>query len=175
MATTPDTNVGSTSLSSGDWKVDPSQSKLEFRTRAMGLFPVKGSYSGFSGALHVDPSGVAKGDLHIEAATVATGIKKRDEHLRSKDFFHTDAYPHMKFDLTGIEPASDGTARLTGTLRIRDRDLPIDTPVTLAATGTHGLLLEATFEVDHRAAGFEFKRLPRRVQIETSITLQPAD
>jgi polyisoprenoid-binding protein YceI len=174
MATTTDSGVGSTPLSRGDWKVDPAQSTLAFRTRALGLIPVKGSYSGFSGGLHVDPSGAATGDMRIEAATVATGIKKRDEHLRSQDFFHIATYPQMTFDLTRLEPAADGTARLTGTLRIRDRDLPIDTPVTLAATGAHGLRLTGTFEVDHRAAGFEFKRLPRRVQIEASITLQPA-
>jgi polyisoprenoid-binding protein YceI len=174
MSTTSDSGVGSTPLSRGEWKVDPAQSKLGFRTRAMGLFPVKGSYSGFTGALHVDPSGVATGDLHIEAATVSTGIKKRDQHLRSKDFFHTDTYTHMTFDLTRLEPATDGTARLTGTLQIRDRELPIDTQVTLAAAGTDGLRLAGAFAVDHKAAGFEFKRLPRHVQIEASITLEPA-
>ena len=174
MAATPESSESSTSLSRGDWKVDPAQSKLGFRTRVMGLIPVKGTYSDFSGTLHVDPSGVATGDLHIEATSVATGIRKRDEHLRSKDFFHVAAYPHMTFDLTGLEPATDGTARLTGTLHIRDQDLPVDTPVTLAATGAHGLRLTGTFEVDHRAAGFEFKRLPRRVALEASITLEPA-
>ena len=174
MATTPDSSVSSASLSRGDWQVDPVQSTLGFRTRAMGLFPVKGSYSGFSGILHVDEAGVATGDLRIEAATVATGIKKRDQHLRSKDFFHTDAYAHMIFDLTRLEPATDGTARLIGTLHIRESDLPIDTTVTLAAAGARGLRLTGTFEIDHRSAGFEFKRLPRRVEIDASVTLEPA-
>ncbi len=174
MSTTPERSESSASLSRGDWTVDPAQSKLGFRTRVMGVIPVKGTYSDFSGTLHVDPSGVATGDLHIKAASIATGIKKRDEHLRSKDFFHVDAYPHMTFDLTGLEPATDGTALLTGTLHIRDQDLPVQTPVTLAAAGAHGLRLTGTFEVNHQAAGFEFKRLPRRVALEASITLEPA-
>jgi polyisoprenoid-binding protein YceI len=141
----------------------------------MGLFPVKGTYSDFSGTLHVDPSGVATGDLHVQAETIATGIKARDRHLRSKDFFHVAAHPQMTFDLTHLEPGTDGTARLTGTLHIRDHDLPIDTPVTLTTAGARGLRLSGAFEVDHRAAGFEFKRLPRHVQVEASITFEPAD
>jgi polyisoprenoid-binding protein YceI len=172
MATAPGSDVSSP-LSPGDWKVDPAQSTLGFRTRAMGILPVKGSYSSFSGALHVDPTGAATGNLHVEAATITTGIKKRDNHLRSKDFFHVERHPQMTFDLTGLQGATDGNARLTGTLRIRDHDLPLDTLVTLTAAGSNRLQINGTFKIDHRAAGFEFKRLPRNVEIDASLTLEP--
>ena len=62
-----------------------------------------------------------------------------------------------------------GAARGDETLRRGQDPLSRFTP-----TGARGLRLNGAFEVDHHAAGFEFKRLPRRVRIEASITLEPA-
>jgi hypothetical protein len=79
----------------------------------------------------------------------------------------------MKFELTALTPNADGAATLTGMLHIRDRALAINTPVSVAAVGAGGLRIDADFEVDHRSAGFEFKRLPHTVRIKASLTLAP--
>jgi len=136
-----------------------------------GLIAVRGRYGGFDGELHIDAAGTASGILRVEAETISTGIKKRDSHLRSSDFFAVERHPHMTFELTTLTPNTDGSVRLTGTLHIRDRALLIDTPVSVAPVGSDGLRIDADFEVDHRTAGFEIKRLPRVVRIQAALTL----
>ncbi len=61
---------------------------------------------------------------------------------------------------------------MTGTLHVRDRALDIDTPVSVTNVGADALRIDADFEVDHRAAGFEYRRLPRTVRIQASLTLE---
>jgi polyisoprenoid-binding protein YceI len=173
VATTQTTNAHPIPLSPGDWRVDPARSELGFHTRILGLIPVRGRYSGFNGELHIDGSRTASGVLRVEAETISTGIKKRDTHLRSSDFFAVERHPHMTFELTAITPNADGGVRLTGTLHIRDRELPIDTSISMAPAGSDGLRIDADFEVDHRTAGFEIKRLPRTVRIQAALTLDP--
>lgn len=172
MATTQTTEAHPTPLSPGDWQVDPARSELGFLTRMLGFIPVRGRYTGYEGELHVDDAGNASGTLRVEAETISTGIKKRDTHLRSKDFFRVDVHPHMTFELTGLTPSSDGTVTLTGTLHIRDRAQAINTPASVALVGSDGLRIDADFEVDHHAAGFEFKTLPRHVRIQAVLTLE---
>jgi polyisoprenoid-binding protein YceI len=159
-------------LSSGDWRVAPARSELGFLTRILGLIPVRGRYSGFDGELHIDAAGDASGVLRVEADTISTGINKRDEHLRATDFFAVERHPHMTFALTGLTPTADGAVTLTGTLHIRDRALPINTAASVAAVDADGLRIDADFEVDHRAAGFETRRLPRSVRIQAALTLE---
>ena len=173
MAITQTTEAHPIPLSPGDWGVDPARSELGFVTHMFGLIPVRGRYSGFDGELHIDGAGNASGVLHVEAETISTGIKKRDAHLRSTDFFAVERHPHMTFELTALTPNADGGVSLTGTLHIRDRALPIDTPVSVAPVGSDGLRIDVDFEVDHHIAGFEIKRLPRTVGIQAALTLEP--
>jgi len=155
--------------------VVPKRSDLGFLTRILfGLIAVRGRYSGFDGELHIDAAGNASGVLRVEAETISTGIKKRDTHLRSSDFFAVERHPHMTFELTGFTPNADGAVTLTGTLHVRDRALAINTPASVSPVGSDGLRIDADFEVDHRAAGFETKRLPRVVRVQASLTLERA-
>jgi polyisoprenoid-binding protein YceI len=172
VATTQSPKAHPISLSSGDWRVVPARSELGFRTRILGLIAVRGRYTGFEGELHVDDAGAASGTLRVEAETISTGIKKRDAHLRTTDFFAVERHPHMTFELTSLTPNTDGAVTLSGTLHVRDRALPITTPVSVAPVGSNGLRIDADFEVDHRAAGFEIKRLPRTVHIQAALTLE---
>jgi polyisoprenoid-binding protein YceI len=173
VATTQITEAHPIPLSPGDWRVVPARSELGFVTRIMfGLIPVRGRYSGFDGELHIDGDGNASGALRVEAETVSTGIKRRDAHLRTSDFFAVERHPHMSFELTALTPNTDGGVTLRGTLQIREQALPIDTTVSVTQVGPDGLRLDADFEVDHRAAGFEIRRLPRTVRIQAALTLE---
>lgn len=139
-------------LPEGRWRVDPARSTVTFRTRAMlGLMPVRGRFEGFDGSLAVDADGRATGELRIETATIATGIAKRDAHLRTADFFDAEHHPHAHFTLTALTSA-DGRPVARGTLRIRDRDIPVEAPLELTRPGTD-VRLQARFPVDHHTAG----------------------
>jgi polyisoprenoid-binding protein YceI len=174
VATTQSTEAHPNPLSAGDWRVVAARSELGFLTRMLGLIPVRGKFSGYDGELHIDNTGNASGVLRIEAATISTGIKKRDAHLRSKDFFHVEQHPHLRFELASLIPNAEGGLTLTGTLHIRDQALPINTPVSVAKVGAEALRIDAELEVDHRASGFEYKRLPRSVRVQAALTLERA-
>ncbi len=178
MVSTQRTRTDRSPLPAGDWQVVPADSRLAFVTRIVfGLIPVHGSYSGYSGELHVDSAGNAGGELRIDAATVSTGIKKRDTHLRSNDFFAAAEHPHVRFELAALVPNADGSLALTGTLHIRDHELAINTPVTVEAIGPDRLRVDGDFNVDHRASdlrasGSGWKKVPETLHVNAALTLE---
>lgn len=176
MAAIDSPAVDLTPLAAGEWTVVPDRSALGFFTRAiMGLMPVRGRFSGFSGEVHTDLSGSVSGVLTVRSDTVSTGIKMRDKHLRTADFFAVERFPHMTFTLDSLTATFGKGAEISGTFQIRDRALPIRTPATIVQVGTEAARIDARFEVDHRRAGFEMKRLPRSVSVQASLTLARVD
>jgi polyisoprenoid-binding protein YceI len=174
VASTRAADTEAIGLSPGDWRVVRARSELGFLTQTLfGLITVRGRYSGFDGWLHIDSAGRARGGLRIEAGTVRTRISKRDAHLRSTDFFAVERYPHMTFELKALTPSRAGAATVIGILRIRDRAVPIVTPVSVAAVGADGVRIDADFEVDPRGAGFYSRRLPHTVRIQAALVLEP--
>jgi polyisoprenoid-binding protein YceI len=174
VAATQGTEAHPIPIPAGDWHVVPARSEIGFRTRAVfGLIPVRGRYSGYAGELEIDAAGSASGGLRIDAATISTGIKKRDAHLRSHDFFAVDEHPRLEFELASLAPDADRDLTMTGTLHIRDRAVPVKAPVSIATLGSDERRIDADFEVDHRACGFEIKRgLPRTVRVRAALTLE---
>ena len=68
--------------------VDASASSVEFSVRQFwGLSFVRGRFSRFDGDLKLPADGVGRAELMLEAASVETGNRRRDRHLRSRDYF----------------------------------------------------------------------------------------
>ena len=99
----------------GIWVLDHNRSSFEFRNKTMwGLANVKGRFNTFSGEGHLDGSGKVSGRIDIKAASLATGIKRRDNHLRSADFFDAENYPDVTVTVNGIDPADGADGRRPG-------------------------------------------------------------
>jgi len=60
----------------------------------------------------------SKVDVTIDAASIDTANAKRDEHLRSPDFFDVAKYPTLKFVSTKVAKAGEGRLKVTGNLTI---------------------------------------------------------
>jgi polyisoprenoid-binding protein YceI len=104
-----------------DWLIDPAHSAAHFSITHMTIAEVRGHFADLTGTATLD----ARDDqllalrIRIGVASVATGVSKRDDHLRSADFFAAPQYPVMTFVAKEIAPAPDGPARITGALTIK--------------------------------------------------------
>jgi polyisoprenoid-binding protein YceI len=120
----------------GAWTLDLDATTIAFRTTALWLFPATGTFRASGGAGMVAPDGGVTGSLVIDAASVATGIKKRDDHLRTADFFDVATYPTITYEATGGQLKGSGTLELTGTLTVHGKTRPLPVTATLDVSAT---------------------------------------
>ena len=143
----------------GTWRVDPSASELTFRSRGVfGLLPVRGTFTRYEGKLEVAGRDI-RGELRIQATSLDTKHRKRDQHLRSADFFHVVDYPIVTFSLIELVPSGDGALQLSGTLLIRENRLRLETPVRATRPSADRLRLETRVSVDRAAAGIGWSKM----------------
>jgi polyisoprenoid-binding protein YceI len=120
----------------GDYAVDVQHTRIGIRARHAMVTTVRGSFSDFEGAAHLDtgdPS-ASRVALRIRTATVDTGVPDRDAHLRSADFLDVERYPEIVFASTEVEQLDDELYRVTGDLTIKAVTRPVS--VDFALTGS---------------------------------------
>ena len=102
------------------YDVDVSHSRLTFSVRHMMVSNTRGQFGKFAGTAYVDEAnpGASTVHLEIETASIDSSDPKRDEHLRSADFFDVKHFPKMTFRSTQVERAGAGW-KVTGELTIR--------------------------------------------------------
>lgn len=122
----------------GVWNLDSDRSTITFRAKSMwGLMPVKGTFNEFSGDGQVTGDGEVTGGgavfgrVDIRADSLRTGIKMRDRHLRSADFFDVEKFPDISIVVTAAEPSGEDGARLRASVTVKGTTLPIELPATV--------------------------------------------
>jgi len=92
-----------------DWNLDASHSSVGFEVKHMAISKVKGGFGEFSGTATGEPGqpGTFSIETVIQVASVNTGNEKRDEHLRSDDFFDVENYATITFKSTGVKMDGD--------------------------------------------------------------------
>lgn len=114
----------------GHWRLAPDRSTVSCRTKTLwGLATVTTTFTEFTGEGLV-ADGVA-GRMDIRAGSLQTGIRKRDEHLRSADFFDVENHPDIVIEVRSVEPAGADGARLQTTLTVRGTSRPLEFPVSV--------------------------------------------
>ncbi len=146
----------------GVWHVDPVHSTVEFQAKHMMIATVKGRFNAFQGALEVDERGPRMFGT-IEVASIDTRDTRRDEHLRSPDFFDAANHPQMRFDSTRIEPTGKDTFRITGDLTIREVTRPVELEATFQGTGrdpwgSERAALEVRGQIDRKDFGLTWNQ-----------------
>ncbi|AKT41019.1 YceI family protein [Chondromyces crocatus] len=101
------------------WVIDASHSTISFKVRHLMISNVHGTFKGVSGEVVYDPQhpATAKVSASIEVASINTNEEKRDEHLRSADFFDAAQYPTITFASKGFATKGD-SGSLVGDLTI---------------------------------------------------------
>jgi polyisoprenoid-binding protein YceI len=159
MATTSETTIPP-----GTWTVDPVHSSVEFRVKHLGISTVRGTFDEFQGTLEIgEDITSAKAYGTVNAATINTSEPKRDEHLRSPDFFDTDSYPELTFESTEIKPVDADTFEVTGDLTMHGVTKPITLTAEFTGTeqdpwGNERVGLEAIAKIDRSEWDMKFNQ-----------------
>jgi polyisoprenoid-binding protein YceI len=111
------------------WQIDSAHSTARFTVRHLMIANVHGEFSKLTGQIRGDEQELSDFQVEatIDAATIDTRDPKRDEHLRSPDFFDVANHPSIQFKSQQAHKDSGGTIWVTGELTIRG----VTKPVTL--------------------------------------------
>ena len=150
MSTTTPQPTGTHSIEKTRWRIDPTRSRIEFRTPTFwGLITVKGRFEHYDGTLDLRHEPAV--ELTIDASSLDTDNNKRDEHLRSAEFFDVENHPQVRF--VSDRAALDGE-RLTvsGRLYAAGTSTPLNLDARLRRAGDE-LEIDACTSADHRKVG----------------------
>jgi polyisoprenoid-binding protein YceI len=139
-----------------EYAVDTMHAGIQFKISHIGLSWIYGRFNDFSGTFAIDPDlAQCAFGLTIKAESVDTANAKRDQHLRSPDFFNVKQFPTITFESTAVKPIKDGY-EVTGNLTM------------------HGVTRAITFPlVGGRKA--EFPKGVQRTGFSTVLVLKRAD
>jgi polyisoprenoid-binding protein YceI len=110
----------------GSYALDPTHSYVAFTARHLMVTKVRGRFPVTDGRLVVsDEANLSSVEATIDVSAVESGDPKRDEHLRSADFFDTENHRYATFRSTSVENQGDGEFTLHGDLTIRGVTRPV--------------------------------------------------
>lgn len=90
-------------------QIDSEKSKVVFEIGNFRINTVEGTFNGMHGKVNFNPNNITNAvfDVCVDAATIDTDIKKRDEHLRGEDFFNASKYPEICIKVQSVERKGD--------------------------------------------------------------------
>jgi polyisoprenoid-binding protein YceI len=168
-------------LGAGRWRAVMDDSRLGFTGRKMmGLIPVRGHFAEFTVEAQGPSSEAEEATsprLVIQAASIDTGIKLRDKHLRSGDFLDVERFPQIEFRAERIEPQGQDEFRISGPLTIHGVTHPVEVVGRVHEHGANIRKIRATGTFDRyqfgvRALYAEELNLSRKVKLEVDLTLE---
>jgi polyisoprenoid-binding protein YceI len=138
----------------GVWNVDPRRSTIGFTAKSMwGLSPVKGRFTEFSGDGQITDTQTIFGRIDIQAASVDTKRRKRDEHLCSADYFAADRFPDISVVVTSAESINGDAVELRAQLSIKGITAPLPLRTRVAVLDDGAIRLRAQATIDRKDFG----------------------
>jgi polyisoprenoid-binding protein YceI len=108
------------------WAIDPSHSQITFSVKHLGISTVRGSFKSIAGTIDASDDTIQNVHVKIDVDSISTGDQKRDDHLRSADFFDVASFPEASFVLRNATRTGDAI-NAQGELTLRG----VTKPVTL--------------------------------------------
>ena len=127
-------------LFAGDYTIDASHSSVNFSVKHLMVSNVKGDFKTFDGNFTFDEKAktISKLEGIVDVASIDTGIAKRDDHLKSADFFDATKFPKINFVMTkytaGKKPKLEGKLTMKGVTKV----VSFDVDMGGAATDPYG-------------------------------------
>ena len=115
----------------GEYAIDPAHSSFVFSVSHLGISKVYGRFNEFSGSYTL--GGSPSFSATLQTSSVDTNQGKRDDHLKSADFFDARQFPTITFKTTSVEVEGD-TYTLTGDFTMHGQTQEVTLPLTYGGT-----------------------------------------
>ena len=121
------------------YKIDRGHSEVGFKVRHF-FSKTPGRFQDFGGTIMLDEQTPANSsvDVAIQTASITTNNERRDNHLKSDDFFNAEKFPVISFKSTKITPVEGNKFKVDGNLTIRDVTKPVTLDAELVGMGSVG-------------------------------------
>ena len=149
----------------GTYDIDVSHTSVGFVARHLMVSKTRGQFPVVSGSITIGENPAdSTVEVSIDASGVETGDERRDEHLRSADFFDVEQYPTISFRSTRVTPAAAGHFDVDGDLTVRGVTRPVRLQVTFegAVTDPWGNIrggFAASTEIDREDFGLTWNQV----------------
>ena len=163
------------------YEIDTAHSMIIFRAKHNGVSYNYGRFNEFTGKLMMDATDVSISmvEFEVKAASVDTGNEKRDQHLRSSDFFSAKQFPVITFKSTKVKAKEDkkDVLEVTGDLELHGvkKSITVDVEVTGRAKGREGESLigfESTFTIKRSEFGMTYGMGPVSDDIRLTVSVE---
>ncbi|MFI5184539.1 MAG: YceI family protein [Vicinamibacteria bacterium] len=123
--------VATSALAADTYTFDKVHTEASFQVRHM-VTKVRGKFTDFAGTIKIDPAKpeASSVEFAIKTASVATGEEKRDQHLKSADFFDVEKFPELTFKSSAIKATGKDKYDVAGTLTIHGVSKQVTLPVS---------------------------------------------
>lgn len=147
------------------WSVDKSHSKIEFTVSHLVISSVTGVFKNYDLSIESDGTNFegAKVEFSADVNSIFTDNEKRDDHLKSADFFDAANHPKMTFKSKSFTKVDDNEYKLVGDLTIRgitkEVTLDVDFKGTVEAFGGTRAGFVAETEINRFDYGLKWNNL----------------
>lgn len=159
----------------GKYDLDPGHSVFLFKARHFGAGFTYGWFKDVSGSVVVDPDPTKQSiELSIKTDSIESRDAKRDEHLRSPDFFNAAQFPTITFKSTKIEAGTAGTLAVTGDLTMHGVTKPVVAQVVALGTGTDpwkNVRVGYETKITVKRSDFDMKFMPDGIGNDIELTI----
>jgi len=146
------------------YTVDRSHTTVGFTVRHLVINKVRGKFNDFSGTIAYDENDITKSSMQgtIKAASIDTDHAKRDNHLRSPDFFDVAEHPEITFTSKSVVQGNDGLI-LVGDLTMRGTTKEVQIPFEITGKikdprGNTIIGFEAALSIDRQDFGIAYSK-----------------
>lgn len=116
------TEQGTETLDKLSWKHDPEHSEISFQVKHMMISNVRGFLKDYTVEVRAEDESFANAEIFFSGKmnSLSTGNEKRDQHLRSSEFFDVENNPEITFQSNSYEQVADNNYKMEGELKIKD-------------------------------------------------------
>jgi polyisoprenoid-binding protein YceI len=157
------TLVVTTPLAAAEYQIDASHSTIGFQVRHMAISKTNGVFDDYTGSFSFEPGKPETWTCEavIQTKSVNTNNEKRDDHLRSDEFFNAAEFPTLTFKSTGVKMEDETEGTLKGDLTIHGVTKPVELDFEVLGTvtdpwGNERAGFSATLKINRQDFGLSY-------------------